>query len=41
MSNPILNEKFTERTTVIDGATMTVNGTLQAAMILGFLVMLI
>ncbi len=39
MSNPILNEKFTERTTVIDGATMTVNGTLQAAMILGFLVL--
>lgn len=39
MSNPILNEKFTERTTVIDGATMTVNGTLQAAMILGLLVL--
>ena len=39
MSNPILNDKFTERTTIIEGATMTVNGTLQAAMILGLLVL--
>ncbi len=39
MANPILNEKFTERTTIIEGATMTVNGTLQAAMILTMLVL--
>lgn len=39
MSNPILNDKFTERTTVIEGAVMTVNGTLQATAILGFLVL--
>lgn len=39
MSNPILNKKFTEHTTIIEGATMTVNGTLQAAMILTMLVL--
>lgn len=37
MSNPILNEKFTEQTRVIDGATMTVNGTIQTTAILGLL----
>lgn len=39
MSNPILNDKFTEHTTIIEGATMTVNGTLQAAGILGMIVL--
>lgn len=39
MSNPILNDKFTEQTTVIDGAVMTINGTLQATAILGLLVL--
>ncbi len=39
MSNPILNDKFTERTTIIEGETMTVNGTLQAAGILGLIVL--
>ncbi len=29
MSNPILNEKFTEREIVLDGEPMTVNGTIQ------------
>ena len=38
MSNPILNENFTEQTKVISGATMTINGTLQATAILGLLV---
>lgn len=37
MSNPILNEKFTEQTRVIDGATMTINGTIQATAILGLI----
>ncbi len=39
MSNPILNDKFTERTTIIEGETMTVNGTLQATAILGLIVL--
>ncbi len=37
MSNPILNEKFTEQTRVINGATMTINGTIQATAILGLI----
>ena len=39
MSNPILNDRFTEQTRVLEGHTMTVNGTLQATAILGLLVM--
>ena len=38
MANPILNEKFTEQERVLDGAPMTVNGTIQITAFLGLLV---
>lgn len=38
MSNPILNEKFSEQERVLDGAPMTVNGTIQVTAFLGLLV---
>lgn len=39
MSNPILNEKFLERTEVVEGSFMTIDGTIQATAILGLLVL--
>ena len=37
MSNPILNDKFTEQERVLQGEPMTVNGTLQITAFLGIL----
>lgn len=37
MSNPILNEKFTEQERVLEGEPMTVNGTIQVTAFLGIL----
>ena len=37
MSNPILNEKFTDQERVLDGEPMTVNGTIQVTAFLGIL----
>ena len=39
MANPILNEKFTENTKILDGEPMTVNGTIQITAFLGLLVL--
>ena len=38
MANPILNEKFAEQERVLEGAPMTVNGTIQITAFLGLLV---
>ena len=37
MSNPILNEKFTEQERILEGEPMTVNGTIQITAFLGIL----
>ncbi len=37
MSNPILNDKFTERVRVLEGEPMTVNGTIQITAFLGLI----
>ena len=37
MSNPILNDKFTEQVRVLEGEPMTVNGTIQVSAFLGLI----
>lgn len=37
MANPILNEKFTEQEAVLEGQTMTINGTIQVTGFLGMI----
>ena len=37
MANPILNEKFTEQERILEGAPMTINGTIQTTLLLGVL----
>ena len=40
MANPILNDKFVTQEQAINGQVMTVNGTIQIAILLGIIMLL-